>query len=150
MRDFEQSLNELLSETFYTILKYEAHSLRTMVDPDVTVAEAHLLEVIGREPAGLSTGDIATALNIAPPTATVAIKKLVSKGFVQKSPCPEDGRRSIITLTPRGRRIDRAHTFFHRKMVHNISGKFNQTEKQVLLSAVDTLNTFFKENIKAE
>lgn len=148
MDAFEKSLNDLLVDTFNCILKYEEMSLRTISNMRITVSEAHLMEAIGKMGGSATVSEIAASLNIAVPSATVAVKKLEDKGFLQKLPCTQDARRTIVSLTELGAKIDRAHNIFHRKMVRDISRNFSESEKTVLLSAVNKLNTFFKE--KAE
>jgi len=83
------------------------------------------------------------------PTATVAVKKLESKGFINKVPCAKDGRRTIISLTDMGKKIEKAHRLFHRRMVKNISNQFEESEKDVLFRAVTKLSEFFKEKVEA-
>ena len=142
MTGFEERLNNLLVSTFNTIAKYEEISLKNIFETPVTVSEAHFIEAIGKSE-GTTVSELAALLNIAVPTATVAVKKLESKGYVQKIRCNEDARRSIITLTDSGKKVDRAHGLFHRRMVRNISGGFSETEKEVLLASINKLNEFF-------
>ncbi|MCL2884291.1 MAG: MarR family transcriptional regulator [Oscillospiraceae bacterium] len=148
MDDFEDSLNTVLVETFNDILKYEEQSLRHIASPPVTIGEAHMIEAVGRQD-GATVSGLAIFLGIAVPTATVAVKKLERKGLVQKVPCADDGRRAIIRLTPAGEKINRAHSIFHKKMVRNISREFAEPEKQVLLTAIEKLNDFFKNKVEA-
>jgi len=150
MDNFEICLNNVLVETFNTILKYEENSLKKIVNVPVTITEAHMIDAIGT-PQGEETtvSDIASILNISVPTATVAVKKLESKGFIRKAPCLRDGRRIIVSLTDMGRKIERAHRLFHMKMVRNISNQFPEDEKDVLFRAVSKLSEFFKGKVEA-
>ena len=147
--DFESSLNNVLVDTFNNILKFEEISLRDMAYGPVTIGEAHMIEIVGRQGGHTTVSEIAGLMNIALPTATVAVKKLERKGFVTKLPCSDDGRRNIITLTDSGRRIDKAHQLFHRKMVRNISRDFADSEKEILLVAIKKLDSFFKQKVEA-
>lgn len=149
MDAFEESLNELLVDTFNSILKFEEKSLRSISDMSVTVTEAHILEAIGKKGGSASVSEISALLKVTLPTATVAIKKLEKKGLIGKSPCSEDGRKSIVSLTDLGKRLDRAHKIFHRKMVREISRELTDTERGVLLSSVRKLSIFFKEKVEA-
>lgn len=149
MNEFESNLNDILVNTFNSILKYEEFSLKKIAEISVTVGEVHMIEQIARREEGSSVSDIAFDMDIALPTATVAVKKLERKGLITKSPYSADGRRFIISLTPLGERINRAHSLFHRRMVRNISREFNPEEQGVLLSAIKKLNKFFCERSKA-
>ena len=141
INDFETNLNKALTETFDSVLRYEEQQLKSAAG--VSVAEAHILEAVGEKPDGTTASEIASALGFAPPTITVAVKKLEQKGYVTKRVCSEDARRSYICLTDSGKRVYRAHGLFHRRMVRNVSRIFTDDEKTVLLAAVNKLHAFF-------
>jgi len=146
---FENSLNNVLVDTFNMILKFEESSLKKIVSVPVTITEAHMIEAIGSQVnEETSVSEIASVLNISMPTATVAVKKLESKGFIKKAPCAWDGRRTIISLTEMGKRIEKAHRLFHKRMVRNISNQFLDAEKDVLFKAITKLSDFFKEKVE--
>jgi len=150
MDAFELSLNHVLVDTFNNILKYEEISLKKVLNVPVTITEAHMIEAVGRQENKETTvSELASLLSVAIPTATVAVKKLERKGFVKKIPCEKDGRRTIISLTEMGRKIEKVHRLFHEKMVRNISNQFLDVEKEVLLKAIKTLNEFFKIKVGA-
>lgn len=142
---FESSLNNLLVDTFNSILKYEESSLKKMLG--ITVGEAHLIEAIGNSGGNATVSELATILDIATPTATVAIKKLESKGLATKVACAEDGRRYRVGLTREGERAFRTHRLFHKNMVKNISESFSEPEKSVLLNAIEKLSGYFKDKV---
>jgi len=142
--DFEVLLNRILVETFNNILKFEGEALRKLSSDPVTVAEAHLLEAIAQQPDGITVGQLAGRAGITAPTATVAVKKLEKKGLVAKTSSPDDARSSLISLTKRGKAIDRAHQMFHKNMVNTIAEAFAEEEKAVLLKAIAQLNDFFR------
>jgi Transcriptional regulators len=143
MDEFELNLNILLVETFNTILEYEDASLKSLIRDPVSVSEAHVIEAVGSKDGEATVSKVAAMLNIAVPTATVAIKKLENRGFMTKTQCSHDGRRAFVGLTQKGRRVDRAHRLFHNRMVKNISGEFSEQEKGILLTAINKLNDFF-------
>ena len=148
MSDFEFSLNDMLADTFNYVLKYEEEALKKSTNLPLTVTEAHILEAIGRIDQGATISEIASILRVSLPTVTVAIKKLESKGFIKKQNCKVDGRRTIVELTESGKKANRAHSVFHRKMVKNISREFSEEEKEVLLCAIKKLNHFFREKVE--
>ena len=150
MDNFEKSLNDVLVDTFNSILKFEESSLKNIVSVPVTITEAHMIEAIGtQENKEATVSEIASILSVSMPTATVAVKKLESKGFITKAPCAKDGRRTIISLTEMGRKIDRAHGLFHKRMVRNISNQFKESERDVLYKAIAKLSEFFREKVEA-
>jgi len=150
MDDFEKSLNNVLVDTFNSILKFEENSLKKIVSVPVTITEAHIIEAVGTQKNKETTvSEIASMMSISAPTATVAVKKLEKKGFIKKVPCARDGRRAIISLTEMGKRVYRAHGLFHTRMVRNISRQFREAEKEVLYRAIAKLNEFFREKAEA-
>ncbi|MGI6166966.1 MAG: MarR family winged helix-turn-helix transcriptional regulator [Eubacteriales bacterium] len=149
MDEFEKCLNDILVDTFNHILKYEETSLKTITDMPVTLAEAHMIEAISKRGGQSTVSEIASDLNIKPPTATVAVKKLEKKGLVVKMPFSKDGRRFIISLTKKGEKVNRAHSIFHRRMIRGISRGFTDAEKNILLSAAQKLGDFFRKKVKA-
>ena len=150
MDSFEKSLNKLLVETFNNILKFEEQSLKAISNLTITVNEAHLMEATAKSGNGASVSELASALDLALPSVTVAVKKLQGKGLIHKMQSKEDGRSVKITLTPLGEKINRAHEIFHQKMVRRISRDFHDNEKELLLSVIKKLDEFFDKKVKAK
>lgn len=74
----------------------EAHGL--------TPTQGQILALLRAKPAGLRLGDVAEALAVTPPTASVAVRTLVTKGLVAKSPAGDDRRAVRLMLTDAGHR----------------------------------------------
>lgn len=144
MTDFEQNLNDVLVDTFNGILRYEELCLKNMYTAPVTVSEAHMIDAIGKID-NPTVSEIAGRMGIALPTATLALKKLENKGFVTKTQSASDGRKAHVSLTRIGEKVHRAHNMFHHKLVKNISDQFNESEKEILLSAIKSLSLFFED-----
>ena len=150
MSDFEKKLNDLLVGAFNSILRYEETSIKKELNSAVTIAETHMIDAVGKqEDKKISVSTLASLLNLAVPTVTVAAKKLENKGFVKKVPCDHDGRRTIISLTDAGKKIEKAHHIFHAEMVRDISRQFIESEKEQLLKAIAALMEFFREKAEA-
>ena len=65
---------------------------------------------------GASISDIANDLSFTLPTITVAINKLVKKGYVTKRKSEEDKRMVYVTLTKMGKKVDNVHRYIHLKI----------------------------------
>jgi DNA-binding MarR family transcriptional regulator len=63
------------------------------------------LRVLGRRP-GVTAGDLAGILQVHPSTLTGVLHRLEGRGLVRRTRDPEDGRRALLELTPRGRKLD--------------------------------------------
>lgn len=51
----------------------------------------------------VSPSDLAKRLNVSTARIAALLKKMEGRGWIQRCPSPEDGRRTILTLTPAGR-----------------------------------------------
>jgi DNA-binding MarR family transcriptional regulator len=139
-----------LVDTFWTILEVEEQTIRNSAKINLTISEMHLIEAIGKnENMGITISDLADEMRITRPSVTIAVNKLVKKGYVNKIKALNDGRLVLVTLTKQGLKMDAIHRYFHRTMVRNIEKEFSPEEKVLLIKAIDKLNVFFKSMLKA-
>ena len=145
MEPFLIELNELLVGTYQSIVEVEERMLRDLSNSRLTITEMHVLECIGQgAETGRTVSDIAQRLRITPPSATVSIKRLESKGYVVKDRCAADARRVYVRLTREGRRAEVAHRYFHRQMVRAIADTMDAAERRALLKGIKKLDAFLK------
>lgn len=147
MESFEQKLNELLVDVFNNILDIEEAAIKS-IGEDITINEVHLIEKIGDAVDGISIVKISKALGITMPSVTVAIKKLLGKGYVSKVKCSSDARSIKVFLTQSGERVYANHKFFHSQMVKNIANDLTFDEKNILVVGVEKINKFFKNKLE--
>lgn len=146
MDAFAAALNDLLVNTFHSILKLEEESLNRISAFRLSINEMHLLEAIARGGGeGRSITDIARELSVTLPSVTAAVSKLEKKGYVIKNRSEGDKRMVIVQLTLEGRRAEAAHRFFHRHMVSAASTGLLDSEKAALLKGLNNLNGFFRQ-----
>ncbi len=145
MGSFELMLNNLLQETFKDILKVEELVLKRTA-PELSVSEVQLLEEVksARDP---TVSDLAEAMDIAAPSATVAINKLVKKGFLIKEKNEQDGRSVVVRLTREGEKINRLSHYIRMKLVRAAVSGLDDDEKQSLLRGAERLEEFFKNRV---
>lgn len=144
MDAFTKELNELLVNSFWSILKVEEKMLQHDHNINLSINEFHLIETVGNGDAnGITVGDIAQKLQIAPPSVTVSINKLRTKGYVEKRRDERDGRVVYVTLTELGQKINRLHQYFHARMVSDVAQELTDQEREVLLSGLRKLSSFF-------
>lgn len=145
MDEFSSKLNALLTGTFNSILKVEEEVIKHANDIPLTVSELHLIEAIGSCPAEKNTiSDLSGMLAITMSSVTIAVNKLIKKGFVIKEKNPADGRSVHISLSERGKQMDAHHTYFHEQMVAHISDELTDDEKASLTCGIEKLLEFFK------
>jgi DNA-binding MarR family transcriptional regulator len=72
----------------------------------ITGAQLFVLRVLGDHP-GLSINELAERTMTHQSSVSVVVSRLVERGLVSRAPAPDDRRRQLVTLTPRGRAIRR-------------------------------------------
>ncbi|MGL4606969.1 MAG: MarR family winged helix-turn-helix transcriptional regulator [Eubacteriaceae bacterium] len=148
MEPFASQLNSILVDTFNSILKVEEAMLKHSETLDLSISEMHLIESVGKKNSvGKTISDIAQDLGITLPSVTIAINKLLKKGYVKKEKSELDGRVVNVHLTEKGLRVNKIHQYFHRKMVNEISKEMTDQEKRVLIQGINKLNHFFEKKL---
>jgi DNA-binding MarR family transcriptional regulator len=71
----------------------------------ISFARARALRRLARQP--MSMGELAAALGIDPPNATVVVADLESQELVRRRPHPTDGRAKVVEATRKGRALAR-------------------------------------------
>ena len=150
MDEFSTKLNEVLVETFRSILKVEEQTLKHSERVDLSISEMHLIESVGKNNnSGKTISDIAEDLSITLPSVTIAINKLMRKGYVEKIKCENDGRVVYVTLTPLGLKMDAVHRYFHQTMVRSVAKELSDEEKEAMVKGIIKLNAFFNKKLVA-
>ena len=146
---FYEQLSDVLELSYKLISKVEESMVHSATRLNLTINEIHLLEAIGQgEEKGMPVSDIASALSVAPPSVTVAVKKLEKKGYVTRERDEVDGRVVNVRLTFDGIRVNKVHRRFHRSMATKIAQDFSEEEKQILLCGLDKMNRFLKQKVE--
>jgi DNA-binding MarR family transcriptional regulator len=88
-------------------LNHELESLSKRMDATfgVTGPQRLVLRIAGQLP-GITAGALSRVMHVHPSTLTGILKRLVDRGLVARSKDPNDARRALFSLTPRGRAID--------------------------------------------
>ena len=83
------------------------HERRRKVSEAVgmSFSRARAIRYVARRP--MSMGELAAALNIDPPNATVVVDELESLGLVKRRPHPTDRRAKIVEATRKGKSLAR-------------------------------------------
>lgn len=156
MDSFENMLNYLLNRVYHSMDKLEELMLKASDTLPLTISEIHTLEAVanagksvdGTDRRAATISEISSYLDVRLPTATSAVNKLVSKGFVEKVKCQDDGRVVRVSLTRSGLSAERAHQYFHRNMVRAVSADLTDEEKAALIKGVTKLDAFLDNNIE--
>ncbi len=90
-----------LARTWQAFLALDAALLR---DSGLTVPQADILFTLGNT-AGLSCRELGERTLTSKGTLTGIIDRLAARGLVRRQPSPEDGRSTLVRLTPAGARL---------------------------------------------
>lgn len=98
--DFER-INSLLVDVFNDILVIEESELKKSRFNDLSITEMHTIEAIGMYKKK-TTSEVAKELSITVGTLTIAINRLVKKGYVERIRSEDDRRVVKLSLTKKG------------------------------------------------
>lgn len=143
-REQRQEVNELLVETFNSILRVEENALKNRLTRGLTISEIHTIYAIGLNGAS-PMNVVASRLDVTLATLTAAIGKLVTKGFVQRARCEADRRQVLVSLTKEGRKAYRAHELFHRQMVDAALDGLTPEEEAAFARGLSKVKAFFEQ-----
>ena len=142
MNEFSQILSDKLSEIYRNVTRLEENALKEGSIP-LTISEMHLISFLSRCENGIIVSDIAEGLSITRPSATVAVNKLVKKGYALKEAGDKDGRVIHVRLSPEGKRVSILHKRCQRNVVAKLGNEFTDEQRDILLKAVNKLNDYF-------
>lgn len=97
---------DLAAELFAVVGRFRRQLRRATGSsfPGVTEAQAELLRLVGRQP-GISVGEAAAELGLAPNTASTLVSKLSADGLLTRTADPDDRRVGRLRLTEHAQRI---------------------------------------------
>ena len=150
MDEFSQQLNDLLVEAYRSLSEIEEQMVKSSGPMDLSIGEIHLIEAVGRPDSrtpGHTISDLSEATGLSLPSVTIAINKLVKKGYVEKARSALDGRMVHVTLTKMGVKVMRAHQYFHRKMISAVTSDMTEEEKGAMTKGFIKLNAFLDRKI---
>lgn len=84
------------------IAKQSIRLFESFLPAHMTRAQFGVLNRLARLQARETISELARAFQVAQPTMTSTVSRLLDKGFVETVPDPEDGRRKIVILTSSG------------------------------------------------
>jgi DNA-binding MarR family transcriptional regulator len=137
-------INRLLVEVYDDVNRIEEFSIKQGAFSDISITEIHTIEAVGLY-GSKTMSEIASQLEITMGTLTIAIDKLIKKGYVERRRSDTDRRIVNVCLTKRGKLAYRIHEKFHMDMVKAIMSDFSHEEEEVLLVALKKLNQHLKE-----
>ena len=105
----------------------------------LATAQVELLRAV-RGRTGISVGEAATELRIAPNTASTLAKQLVAAGLVRREPDPRDRRSVRLVITPAAERRMAAWHDRRQQVLEAALGRLDPGERAALEAAVGPLH----------
>ena len=149
MGSYSDFLSERLERTYYSVIQIEEHMVKGAKSLNLSIGEIHLIEAVAKgQEEGKTISELSEMQSISLPSVTLAINKLVKKGYVIKSKSPQDGRVVNVTLTKRGQKVNNVHQHFHKLMIASVTDALSQEELDAMVKGIVKLNEFLEK--KAE
>jgi len=147
MNTAEHDFADSLLHIFDNVLLTEEKALSKGYFADLSIAELHTLEAIGPYEAR-AMSETANRLGITTGTLTVAIDRLVKKGYVERNRDTKDRRVVRINLTRHGKLAYRMHSKFHTLLVKRIMEPLDPDRQEILAEMVMNIDRFITEQYR--
>lgn len=109
---------------------------------DVNMREYDVLYTVSKHDGPMRIGDIQGGVLLSQPALSRMVDRLVTRGLLERSPDPEDGRAVRINLSEAGARIQREVGRAHaRSVARDVGGALTEDELQTLRSICQKLST---------
>ncbi|TFG83649.1 MAG: MarR family transcriptional regulator [Erysipelotrichales bacterium] len=141
MKDAKHTLNELLVYLFNHILFLEEKNLKDK-GIRLSMTEVHTLENIEKSTTKTMT-DIAKLQMVTQGTLTVAVNRLVKKGFVWRQRDKADKRVIRLELTPVAKEVLKVHDRFHDSMIDSLISEMHVDDDTNLMIALERIKEYF-------
>jgi DNA-binding MarR family transcriptional regulator len=134
--------NEVLRLMDYYPKNYFACHTRHVTDIDtgakITAKQASVLDHLDTtEPVTLF--DLAMHMGVTPSTMSLSIDRLARMGYVKREKDTKDGRRTHLTLTSKGDKVNKAHSVLDLASVEAVLNRLSATERKLALDGLGLL-----------
>ena len=106
---------------------------------DLTPSQTAALTRLWKEGAS-SASELAGAERVRPQSMATILAALRQRGFIERSPDPEDGRRQVISLTKAGRqRAESDRQVREEWLACTLQERYSEAERRIILEALTLL-----------
>ncbi|TDC86101.1 MarR family transcriptional regulator [Micromonospora sp. KC606] len=106
-----------------------------------------VLDVIEDRDKPCAVTDVATALGVDQPRASRLVLRAVEEGWLDRRTDPSDARRSLLTLTDRGReQLDRTHRF-RQEIFARVMADWSDADRSAFARLITAFVTSFAEMV---
>jgi len=124
----EQSLTAIVRRS--TIRRFHDRVARD-AGVEVDRARYHVLRYVGGH-GPLRVSELAAGLGVEPPTVTRHVQHLVRRGWLARSPHPDDGRVAVVSVAPDGTAIIAKLEAARSSVLAEILGEWSRGDLEIL------------------
>ncbi len=115
----------------------------------VTAQQRLIVRCVGKYP-GMTAGQLANLLHVDPGTVSASLRRLESRGLLERRRDPRDKRRASLGLTAKGRALDRPSEGTVENAVERLLGCTRAAELSAMVAIVEQLTGLLEEEVEAE
>lgn len=96
---------------------------------ELTSTEYDYLDVVTRHPEGLRLTDLAERMRVSKASASAMAAKLESRGYLERTPAPEDRRASLLRATARTMALESEENAIHARAAASLAAALSDDEQ---------------------
>jgi len=116
----------------------QSRSKRMEAALGVTGPQRLVIRILGRSP-GVTAGALAKAMCVHPSTLTGILRRLESRGLVEKKRDRADGRKVLLMLSPAGKKLDSHQSGTTEAAVRRTLGRLEVGQVEIARNVIDLL-----------
>lgn len=132
-------IEELTHELLFFFNGFSSWENSIVRSSDLTVSEAHALEVLG-EYGKMNMKGLAQKLGVTTGTTTVTVDRLEKKNFAHRESTKEDRRVNLIILTDTGKKASEEHHAYHLHLTEQMTSILSDDEISQFLNTLKKIN----------
>ena len=105
----------------------------------IVPAHGAVLGFLLRQPGPVALKLVVEHTRRAKSTITVMVNNLVKHGYIERTPCPDDARYSLISVTPKARALSSDFEEITQKMLHWVFGEMPLSDREQLMTLLEQL-----------
>ncbi|HUS61385.1 MAG TPA: MarR family transcriptional regulator [Acidimicrobiales bacterium] len=133
------SVEQALERLFRLTVNRSVHSRQAAAVGSVVTRAGYAVLRCVDEAGELSLGEVARECSMDPAAAGRQVKALEDDGFVARAPSEDDGRVTVVRLTPKGRDVYRRIVAVRTAHMSEVLSAWSGTDRAALARLVDRL-----------
>ncbi|MCG9696606.1 MarR family transcriptional regulator [Shewanella sp. Isolate11] len=137
--EHDEQLSHQIVEFYEKLSSWESGVVK---DAGHSLPQIHAVEILGAN-GGMRMKQLAEKMGITTGTLTVQVDRMEQAGLVERQAHDQDKRVTLVCLTPAGWNIYYEHDRLHQTLTDQITAKFSDNERQILVTLFEKMNSAF-------